>query len=164
MANAAAAANASMYNARLSAANNLLTQGAGMMGDANTSFNGANSSYGAAGDTFGNANTQGINNLNTSMGAADYIQKYDQGALDRYNNAMAYNGNADFNRYNTMLGTLNGAPTGTSTSADVPMTQLISAGMMVGNQVGNLLGTPTATGTWNQAQAGHSNPFDSPYM
>ena len=147
MASASAAAEASMYNARLSAAGSLLTQGAGMMGDANTSFNGANSSYGAAGDTFGNANTQGINNLNTSMGAADYIQRYDQGALDRYNDAMSYNGNADFNRYNTMLGTLNGVATGTSTSADVPMGQLISAGMMVGNQIGNLFGTPTATGT-----------------
>ena len=72
----------------------------------------------------------------TSMGAANYIQDYDQAALDRYNKAMMYNGNADFNRYNTMLGTRNGVPTGTSTTTDVPMGQLISAGMMVGDQVG----------------------------
>jgi hypothetical protein len=164
MANARTAANASMYASRLSAASSLFGQGAGMMKDANTSFNGANSSYGGAANTFGDANTQNINNMNTSMGAADYIQRYDQGALDRYNDAMAYNGNADFNRYNTMMGTLNGVPTGQSTTTDVPMGQLISAGMMVGNQVGNLFGTPTATGGFNETQAGHSNPMDGWWM
>ena len=105
MANARTAANASMYNAKLGAASNMFGTGAGMMSDGASSLNGASSAYNGAGDMFGDANTQGINNLNTSMGAGDYVQRYDQGALENYNNAMAYNGNADFNRYNTMLGT-----------------------------------------------------------
>ena len=146
MANAQSAANASMYNARLGAAGNLFSQGAGMMSDANSTFNGAANSYGTAGNTFGDANTQAINNMNTSLGAGNYVQQYDQAALDAYNNALAYNGNADFNRNNTMLGTLNGVPTGTSTTTPMNMQQWMSAGMMMGNQIGNILGTPTSTG------------------
>ena len=164
MANAQASANASMYNARLSAAGNMFGQGAGMMSDANSTFNGAANSYGTAGNTFGDANTQAINNMNTSLGAGNYVQGYDQDALDRYNNALSYNGNADFNRNNAMLQTLNGAATGTSTTNPMNMQQWMSTGMMMGNQIGNILGTPTATGGWNQQQAGHSNPFDGDWM
>lgn len=164
MANARAAANASMYNSRLSAAGTMFGQGAGMMGDANTTFNGAANSYGTAGNTFGDANTQMINNMNTSLGAGNYVQGYDQDALDRYNNALAYNGNADFNRNQEMLGTLNGVPVGKSTTSPMNMQQWMSTGMMMGNQIGNILGTPTATGGWNQSQAGHSNPMDGWWM
>jgi hypothetical protein len=164
MANAKTAANASMYNAKLGAASNLFGSGAGMMSDGASSLNGASNAYNGAGDMFGDANTQGINNMNTSLGAGDYVQKYDQFALENYNNAMAYNGNADFNRHNTMLGTLNGAPTGTSTTNPMNTQQWMSAGMMMGNQIGNILGTPTPTDGWNGSQAGHSNPMDGWWM
>jgi hypothetical protein len=145
MANASTAANASMYNAKLGAAANLMNQGAGMMGDANSTFNGATNSYGMGADSFGNANTQAINNMNTSLGAGNYVQQYDQAALDAYNNALAYNGNADFNQNQAMLATLNGAPTGQSVTNPMNMQQWMSAGMMMGNQIGNILGTPTST-------------------
>jgi hypothetical protein len=164
MANASAAANASMYNARLGAAANLMNQGAGMMSDANSTFNGATNSYGMGANSFGDANTQAINNMNTSLGAGNYVQDYDQGALDRYNNSLAYNGNADFNRNKEMLGTLNGVPTGTSTTNPMNTQQWVSTGMMLGNQIGNILGTPTSTGGWNGDQAGHSNPMDGWWM
>ena len=146
MANARTAANASMYNAKLGAASNMFGTRAGMMSDGASSLNGASSAYNGAGDMFGDANTQGINNLNTSMGAGDYVQRYDQGALENYNNAMAYNGNADFNRYNTMLGTLNGAPTGQSTTNPMNTQQWMSTGMMMGNQIGNMSGQPNTNG------------------
>ena len=163
MANAKTAANASMYNSQLAAAGNLFGQGAGMMNQAGGSFSNASNAYGAAGNTFGDANTQAINNMNTSLGAGNYVQGYDQNALDRYNNALSYNGNADFNRNQSMLGTLNGAPTGTSTTNPMNTQQWMSAGMMMGNQIGNILGTPTDTG-WNGSQAGHSNPMDGWWM
>ena len=163
MANASTAANASMYNARLGAAANMMNQGAGMMNSANSTFNGATNSYGMGANSFGDANTQAINNMNTSLGAGNYVQNYDQNALDRYNNALSYNGNADFNRNQAMLGTLNGVPTGTSTnSMNIP--QWASAGMMMGGQIGNILSNPTSTGDWNGAQAGHSNPMDGWWM
>jgi hypothetical protein len=164
MANARASAEASMYNSRLSAAGNLFGQGAGMMNQAGGSFSNANNAYGSAGNTFGDANTQAINNLNTSLGAGNYVQGYDQDALDRYNNALSYNGNADFNRNKDMLAVLNGVPTGTSTTNPMNTQQWMSAGMMMGNQIGNILGTPTSTGGWNGAQAGHSNPMDGWWM
>ena len=62
------------YNARLSTAGNMFGQGTGMMSDANTTFNGAANSYGTAGNTFGDANTQAINNMNTSLGAGNYVR------------------------------------------------------------------------------------------
>lgn len=164
MANARMAANASMYNSRLSAANTLFGNGSDMMSDAGTSFSNASNSYGNAGNTFGDANTQSINNMNTSLGAGNYVQGYDQKALDRMNNALSYNGNADFNRNQEMLATLNGSPTGQSVTNPMNTQQWMSAGMMMGNQIGNILGTPTATGTWNGAQAGHSNPMDGWWM
>lgn len=164
MSNARTAANASMYNSKLSAASNMFTTGSSMMSDGALSLNGASSAYNGAGDMFGDANTQGINNLNTSLGAGDYVQKYDQGSLENYNNALAYNGNADFNRNNAMLSTLNGAPTGQSTTNPMNTQQWMSAGMMMGNQLGNILGTPTSTDGWNGSQAGHSNPMDGWWM
>jgi hypothetical protein len=177
MANARTAANASMYNAQLSSAASMFGYGAGMMGDATGSYNGAtsayngaanslgyaNGAYGDAGKTFGDANTQGINNINTSLGAGNYVQQYDQNALDRYNDALMYNGNIDFDRNKDMLAVLNGVPTGSSTTGPSPnnLNQWASLGMMAGNQIFN---QPATTGGWNAAQAGHSNPFEGDWM
>ena len=153
MANARTAANASMYNAKLSSAASMFGYGAGMMGDASSSYNGAasslgyaNGAYGDAGKTFGDANTQGINNINTSLGAGNYVQQYDQNALDRYNDALMYNGNIDFDRNKDMLAVLNGAPTGQSTTAPFNTNQWMSTGMMMGNQIGNIFNQPTDNG------------------
>jgi len=164
MANARTAANASMYNAKLSSAASLFGHGAGMMGDASSSLGYANGAYGDAGKTFGDANTQGINNINTSLGAGNYVQQYDQNALDRYNDALMYNGNIDFDRNKDMLAVLNGAPTGSSTTSPMNTQQWMSTGMMLGNQIGNIFNQPTTTGGWNAAQAGHSNPFEGEWM
>jgi len=164
MANAKTAANASMYNAKLGAAANLFGQGAGMMNQAGGSLANANTAYGNAGNTFGDANTQAINNMNTSLGAGNYIQQYDQAALDKYNNALSYNGNADFDRQQSIMATLNGVPVGKSVTNPMNTQQWVSTGMMLGNQIGNMLGTPTSTGDWNGGQAGHSNPMDGWWM
>jgi hypothetical protein len=171
MANARTAANASMYNAKLSSAASMFGYGAGMMSDGSSSMQGAasslgyaNGAYGDAGKTFGDANTQGINNINTSLGAGNYVQQYDQNALDRYNDALMYNGNIDFDRNKDMLAVLNGAPTGSSTTSPFPTNQWMSAGMMMGNQIGNIFNQPQSTGGWNAAQAGHSNPMDGWWM
>ena len=177
MANARTAANASMYNSQLSNAASLFGYGSGMMSDASSSYGGAtnayngaasslgyaNGAYGDAGKTFGDANTQSINNFNTSLGAGDYVQQYDQNALDRYNNALMYNGNIDFDRNKDMLAVLNGAPTGTSTTGPGPnnLNQWASMGMMAGNQIFN---QPQATGGWDAASAGMSNPMDGWWM
>ncbi len=178
MANARASANASMYNARLSSAASMFGYGAGMMNDATGSYNGAtsayngaanslgyaNGAYGDAGKTFGDANTQGINNINTSLGAGNYIQQYDQNALDRYNNALMYNGSIDFDRNKDMLAVLNGVPTGSSTTTPFNTNQWMSTGMMMGNQIGNIFNQPQTTGEWDAAAAGHSNPMDGWWM
>ena len=55
MANARTAANASMYNAKLSSAASMFGYGAGMMGDASSSYNGAASSLGYANGAYGDA-------------------------------------------------------------------------------------------------------------
>ena len=177
MANARTAADASMYNSKLSSAASMFGYGSGMMSDASNSYNGAtsayngaanslgyaNGAYGDAGKTFGDANTQAINNFNTSLGAGDYVQRYDQNALDRYNNALMYNGNIDFDRNKDMLSVLNGVPTGTSVTAPGPnnLNQWASMGMMAGNQIFN---QPTTTGGWNAAETGFSNPMDGWWM
>jgi hypothetical protein len=171
MANARTAANASMYNARLGSAANMFGAGADMMADGANSFAGAasslgyaNGAYGDAGKTFGDANTQGINNINTSLGAGNYVQQYDQNALDRYNDALMYNGNIDFSRNKDMLAVLNGVPTGSSTTTPFNTNQWMSTGMMMGNQIANIFNQPQATGGWNASQAGHSNPMDGWWM
>jgi hypothetical protein len=152
MANARTAANASMYNARLGSAANMFGAGADMMADGANSFAGAasslgyaNGAYGDAGNTFGAANTQGINNINTSLGAGNYVQQYDQNALDRYNDALMYNGNIDFSRNKDMLAVLNGVPTGSSTTTPFNTNQWMSTGMMMGNQIANIFNQPTST-------------------
>jgi hypothetical protein len=152
MANARTAANASMYNARLGSAANMFGAGADMMADGANSFAGAasslgyaNGAYGDAGNTFGAANTQGINNINTSLGAGNYVQQYDQNALDRYNDALMYNGNIDFSRNKDMLAVLNGVPTGSSTTTPFNTNQWMSTGMMMGNQIASIFNQPTST-------------------
>jgi len=166
MANARTAANASMYNAKLGSAAQMFGYGSDMMSDASSSYGNAasslgyaNGAYGDAGNTFGAANTQGINNINTSLGAGNYVQQYDQNALDRYNEALMYNGNIDFNRNKDMLAVLNGAPTGSSTTAPFNTNQWMSTGMMLGNQIGNIFNQPTTT---NSGVSGNNGGWGSP--
>jgi hypothetical protein len=90
-ANAQLAARTQQYNALVGAASNMYGDGRGMMGEAGTSLANASGAYGNAGDTFGNANTTSLANMNASTGAGNYLQQYDQAALDRYNQANVYN-------------------------------------------------------------------------
>jgi hypothetical protein len=90
-ANAQLAARTQQYNALVGAASNMYGDGRGMMNDAGTSLANAGGAYGNAGDTFGNANTTSLANMNASTGAGNYIQQYDQAALNRYNDANIYN-------------------------------------------------------------------------
>lgn len=113
-ANAATAAAASKYNAMVGAASNMFGYGAGMLGDAGTSFANANTGYGAAGDTFMNANTTAIGNMDTSLAAGNYVQNYDQDALDRYNNGYIFNTQQPFNMNLDMYNAFNGTATGST--------------------------------------------------
>ena len=83
-ANAQLAADTNKYMALVGAAS-------GMYGDSRGYMSDAGSLYGGAADTFGNANSTSLANQQLSMGAADYIQQYDQAALDRWNTANVFN-------------------------------------------------------------------------
>ena len=90
-ANAQLAARTQQYNALVGAASNLYGNGVGLMSNAGTSLANAGGAYGNAGDTFGNANTTSMSNIGMSGAAGNYINAYDQAALDRYNQANIYN-------------------------------------------------------------------------
>jgi len=90
-ANAQLAARTQQYNALVGAASNMYGDGRGMMSDAGTSLANAGGAYGNAGDSFGNANTTSLANMSASTGAGNYLQQYDQAALNRYNDANIYN-------------------------------------------------------------------------
>lgn len=90
-ANAQLAARTQQYNALVGAASNMYGDGRGMMSEAGTSLANAGGAYGSAGDTFGNANTTSMSNIGMSSAAGNYINAYDQAALDRYNQANIYN-------------------------------------------------------------------------
>jgi hypothetical protein len=132
-ANAALAADTSRYNALVGAATNMYGYGAGMLGDAGTSLSNAGSVYGLAGDTFGNANIQATNNMNTSLAAGNYIQQYDQQALDRWNDALLYNTTAPYEmnlaNYNAFNGTATGSTTRSRPSFLNTFGSLASSGM-----------------------------------
>ena len=118
-ANAALTADTSRYNALVGAATNMYGYGAGMLGDASSSLSNAGSMYDMAGNTFGNANVQATNNMNTSLAAGNYLQQYDQQALDRWNDALLYNASQPFNQNLAMYNAFNGTATG-STTRDRP--------------------------------------------
>ena len=134
-ANAAMSAATSAANARLSAATNMYGYGSGMMGDAGTSLTNANGAYGNAGTTFGNANTQATNNMNTSLTAGDYIQQYDQNALDRWNNTNVFNTQQPFNMNLDMFNAYNGTATGSTTSESQSLLNSIGQGLTIGGQI-----------------------------
>jgi hypothetical protein len=90
-ANAQLAARTQQYNALVGAASNMYGDGMGLMSNAGTSLANAGGAYGSAGDTFGNANTTSMSNIGMSSAAGNYINQYDQAALDRYNDANIYN-------------------------------------------------------------------------
>jgi hypothetical protein len=115
-ANAQLAADTQRYNALVGAATNMYGYGAGMLGDAGTSLANAGNVYGMAGDTFGNANIQATNNMNTSLAAGNYLQQYDQQALDRWNDALLYNTSAPFNQNLAMYNAFNGTTVGSNTT------------------------------------------------
>ena len=111
-ANAATAAAASNYNSLVSAASNMYGDSAGMLDASGTQ-------YGNAGVTFGNANNTAIDNIATSMGAGDYLYKYDQNALDRLNKANIFNVSQPGNMNLAALQAANGV-SGGSTVTDTP--------------------------------------------
>ena len=124
-ANARLAADTQRYGALVGAAGNMFGYGAGLLGDASTSLSNANTGYGQAADTFGNANTQAINNLDTSLAAGDYVQKYDQMALTNWNNANKYNMETPFNMQLDYFNAVNGIPTGSNTDSSPGLLQSI---------------------------------------
>ena len=115
-ANAQLAADTQKYNALVGAASNMYGYGTQLLGDAGTSLNGANAGYGNAANTFGGANEQMNNNWSTSLGAADWLQQYDQAALDRWNQANIYNMETPWNMQMDKFNAINGVPTGQSTT------------------------------------------------
>ena len=115
-ANAQLNADTQRYNSLVGAASNMYGYGTQLLGDAGTSLNGANAGYGNAANTFAGANEQMNNNWATSLGASDYLQQYDQGALDRFNQANIYNMERPWNMQMDKFNAINGVPTGQSTT------------------------------------------------
>ena len=113
-ANAATAAASQRYGALLNAATNLYGQGAGLLNNANSSLTNAGTTYGNASATFGNANDVATTNMNTSLASGNYIQQYDQAALDRRNDGMLYNTQMPFNMNLAMYNAYNGTATGSN--------------------------------------------------
>ena len=139
-ANAAVSAAASRANARLTAATNMYGEGAGML-------NNAGVTYGNAGDTFNNANTTQTNNMNTSMVAGDYVQQYDQKALDRLNQANVFNTTQPFQMNMDMYNAFAGTPAGSSTSTNQGLLNNIGTGLTIGGQLGEAFPGFFGTGT-----------------
>ena len=136
-ANARLSADTSRYNALVGAATNMYGYGSGMMGDAGTSLTNASGAYGNAGTSFGNANTQATNNMNTSLTAGDYIQQYDQAALDRWNNTNVFNTQQPFNMNLDMFNAFNGTPTGSTTTENQSLLNSVGQGLTIGGQIMN---------------------------
>ena len=136
-ANARLSADTSRYNALVGAATNMYGYGSGMMGDAGTSLTNASGAYGNAGTSFGNANTQATNNMNTSLTAGDYIQQYDQNALDRWNNTNVFNTQQPFNMNLDMFNAYNGTATGSTTTENQSLLNSVGQGLTIGGQIMN---------------------------
>jgi hypothetical protein len=138
-ANARLSADTSRYNALVGAATNMYGYGSGMLGDAGTSLANADGAYGNAGTTFGNANTQATNNMNTSLTAGDYIQNYDQMALDRWNNTNVFNTTQPFNMNMDMFNAFNGTTTGSTTTENQSLLNSVGQGLTIGNQIMDMM-------------------------
>ena len=139
-ANAAMAARANMYNSAMSGASNMMGYGADMMAGGANSLSGANNAYSMAGDTFGNANTAQMANMNTSLAAGDYLYKYDQGALDRYNQALIFNQSAPGNYALAGLNAMSGVPFGGSTTTPGQnFGQMVGTGLGVYDQMSSFM-------------------------
>lgn len=134
-ANARRSADTARYNALVGAATNMYGYGSGMLGDAGTSLANADGAYGNAGTTFGNANTQATNNMNTSLTAGDYIQQYDQNALDRWNNTNVFNTQQPFNMNLDMYNAFSGTSAGSTTSESQSLLNSIGQGLTIGGQI-----------------------------
>jgi hypothetical protein len=134
---AATSAANSRYNALMGAATNMYGYGSGMLGDAGTSLANADGAYGNAGTTFGNANIQATNNMNTSLTAGDYIQQYDQNALDRWNNTNVFNTQQPFNMNLDMFNAYNGTATGSTTTENQSLLNSVGQGLTIGGQIMN---------------------------
>jgi hypothetical protein len=136
-ANARLSADTSRYNALVGAATNMYGYGSGMLGDAGTSLANADGAYGNAGTTFGNANTQATNNMNTSMTAGNYIQNYDQAALDRWNNTNVFNTQQPFNMNMDMYNAFSGTTAGSTTTESQGLLNSVGEGLTIGAQIMN---------------------------
>lgn len=141
-ANAAMSAAASRANAQLAADTNkymaLVGAASGMYGDSRGYMSDAGSLYGGAADTFGNANTTSLANQELSMGAADYIQQYDQAALDRWNTANVFNQMQPGNMALAGLNAMNGAYGGGTTTNELGLINQIGQGISLGQQIGEI--------------------------
>lgn len=141
-ANAAMSAAASRANAQLSADTNkymaLVGAASGMYGDSRGYMSDAGSLYGGAADTFGNANSTSLANQQLSMGAADYIQQYDQAALDRWNTANVFNQQQPGKMALAGLNAMNGAYGGGTTTNDLGLINQIGQGISLGQQFGEI--------------------------
>ena len=134
--NAATQAATQRYAANLSAAGNMYGTGANMMSNAGTSLANAGTTYGAAGNTFGNANTAQTTNMNTSLVSGDYLQNYDQQALDRWNNANIFNTQQPFSMNLDMYNAFAGTPSGSSTTQNGNLINQVGQGLALGSAFG----------------------------
>jgi len=132
----------SAANAQLSADTNkymaLVGAASGMYGDSRGYMSDAGSLYGGAGDTFGNANSTSLANQQLSMGAADYIQQYDQAALDRWNTANVFNQQQPGKMALAGLNAMNGAYGGGTTTNELGLMNQIGQGISLGQQIGEI--------------------------
>ena len=141
-ANAAMSAATSAANAQLAADTNkymaLVGAATDMYGDSRGYMSDAGSLYGGAADTFGNANSTSLANQELSMGAADYIQQYDQAALDRWNTANVFNQQQPGKMALAGLNAMNGAYGGGTTTNDLGLINQIGQGISLGQQFGEI--------------------------
>jgi len=153
-ANAARSAAASAANAQLAADTNkymALVGAAGKMyGDSRGYLSDAGSIYGGAASSFGNANTTSLANQNLSMGAADYLQSYDQAALDRWNTANVWNQQQPGQMALAGLNAMNGGYGGGSTTENLGLMNQIGQGISLGQQIGGI--------DWNLPTFGGGTP------
>ena len=138
-ANAAMAARANMYSSAMSGASNMMGYGVDMMNGANSSLQGAAGAYGGAGDMFGNANTTSLANMDASLSAGNYVNSWDQAALDRYNQAMIFNQSAPGNFALAGLNAMSGVPYGGVTTGKQSDINQIGQYLGIAGQLGGII-------------------------
>lgn len=125
-ANAKLAANTQKYNALVGAA-------ASMYGNSGQMLSNAGTQYGNANVSFGNANDTAVGNIGTSMAAGDYISKYDQAALDKWNYANIFNTSQPGDMNLAGFQAANGISGGSSTTTDPSLLSQLGGGAGLGS-------------------------------